>query len=660
MIKVAGRQELPIAESIMRRIHDEDPSYWPHGLSTDQFNGGLYLMQKAANSEPVGFVGWQNFDEGGRKVGYYAVGVLPAYRQQGFAKQAVSQVIREIGHSCDEVKAMVMKHNEPSKALARSLRIPVLEKIAGGAKQQILGSLLGGLGTAAFFDQTADPSRSVKSTGQPQTWDKERGLMGGLNFLLGALGGHRLSQGHISGLAPIALAPTKDLAIKGVGSLYKIDDAAEEAAKKFFVERALLENPTPGDDAPTWAEKVPTGVWAGAGALGAGGLGLLLYNAKRNADHRKEELAQAGGGRVKITLPTQEKGDSETEVDLPFEDMNFSRALKARLKRDTKRRLNAGTMARTRHRKPVEKSASMPARIASLVDELGMYKASAGPAQQTVPTPPQLGQNPAMRMQQQAATANSIQPSTDANPQIMQAQQAAAQAEQSAAAQAAQMEQQAQTAQMEQQRAFSEQMMKSDQEKEVLKLQLEKEKVLKELNAAKGKAEADAEAGEGTALQRLASSRIGRLQRRLGLGKSAYRDPQPSGFPSTDPGGPVIPGTPGTLDPRTGLPIGGRGVMDPATGLPTPQEPLYLRPHAVQRINKAPVGTTGIAPIGVYRHSYGPIGDTLYDFFRNKLMAPRPPKPSPISRSSMINNPDAMGMISQLYQSGGSLMGGAQ
>lgn len=126
-----------------------------------------------------------------------------------------------------------MRHNSPSKALARSLNIEVVEKCAN-AKTQALGSVLGALGTTAFFDQAADTKRPIGSTFQPWKWDKERTLMGGLNALLGAVGGHQIaSKNVLTGLGAIALAPTKDLAMKGVGTLYNVDNAATEAAKSF-------------------------------------------------------------------------------------------------------------------------------------------------------------------------------------------------------------------------------------------------------------------------------------------------------------------------------------------------------------------------------------------------------------------------------------------
>ncbi len=636
----------------MRRIHDEDPSYWPYGLASDQFNGGLYLVKRAADV-PVGFVGWQKMKEGGRDVGYYAIGILPEHRQQSFAKQAVARVLQEIGDQCDEVKALIMSHNAPSKALARSLSIPILEKLANekaasSGRTQALSSLLGAIGTTALFDQSADPSRTLESTFKPWQWDKERALMGGLNAILGGLGGNQLSKGEIGkGLGAIALAPTKDLALKGIDTLHHVDDAA----KKFA-------------DTPTVGGRLSPAVMAGAGGLGLGALALLTYSAKRKADHRDAVLEEQRKGRVRITLPTKAPGDNETEVELPFADLNLSAALRSRLGRDTRRRLYSETKQRTKRRQPanpesptdkeredlalmaeeaeLDKAASIAESLSDLVSEIAFYKSAASmppPAPQgAVPTPPQVGQNPAVRMNQQSqAVANSIQPSTDANPQIMEAEQAAMAAEQASSQQLAQMEQQAQQAQMQQQQQFQEELMRSEQEKEVLKLQLEKEKALQDLSAAQSKAQTDAGRGEGTEAQRLVSNRLSRLSKRV---KAATVTPARTLTPTKPAkGNPVAPGTPGTLSPSTGQKI--------------PEPPIYLKPHAADRVNDY-AGSAGMIPsVGVTRHSYGPLLDTVYDgLFRQRLLTPDAPPPAALSRSAMLNTPDKMGMISQLLSGG--------
>lgn len=683
MIKVAAASELPIVEGIMSRILHEDPSYWPHGLKTNQFNGGLYLVKESATADPVGFVGWQKFDEGEKKVGYYAVGILPAYRERGFAKSAVAQVIREVRDHCDDVKAMIMRHNSPSKALARSLNIEVIEKCAN-TKTQALASVLGALGTTAFFDQAADTKRPIGSTFQPWKWDKERTLMGGLNALLGAVGGHQIaSKNVLTGLGAIALAPTKDLAMKGVGTLYNVDNAATEAAKSFAHDRAKppAENPI---------KSIPKEVWLGAGGLGLGALGILLYKAKQNSDMEQKRLALDSAGTASVTLPTANPGDIETQIQMPVGNLQLSNTLLQRLGRDTRRRLRTETRARTKHRnekqpQPVEKSA---ASLVGLVAELTKYALGPAPAG-AVPVPPQLGQNPALRMQnQQQATANSITPPPAANPAVMQAEQKAMQAEQAAAQQQGQTEQAATQAQMEQEQRFQQELGKQQQEKEVLQLQLEKAKataalqkeqakatsaVQKEqakMTAAMGKAQADGAASasdsDNTMAGRLIGNRIDRLQKRVGQIKAAAQGntvvngrsyttgipPEPPEVASPPP--PMIgPPAPGRLqvngnDSYTTGTAGVPGSIDPETGRTVPKPFRHLAPESGQMLNNH-AGANALFPrLGLYRASYGALGDTMFDWMlKKRLTTPQPPRY--MRESDMVNSPDRMGIISQIY-----------
>jgi len=109
------------AKDIMSSIYQENPSHWPNGLSAEHFDGGLYLVRKSASQQPVGFVGWQERNDGMQKVGYYSVGILPKFRRVGFAKEAVTKLIAEKSATVDIVKALVEDSNKPSIGLARVL-----------------------------------------------------------------------------------------------------------------------------------------------------------------------------------------------------------------------------------------------------------------------------------------------------------------------------------------------------------------------------------------------------------------------------------------------------------------------------------------------------------------------------------------------------------
>lgn len=122
----ASREEV---QAIMDKVAAENPEYWPYGCSTDAGPGGeVYLVRDSLTKAAAGFVGWQEVPMHGRKVGSYYVGILPEYRGNGFAKEAVAKIIQKKASGVDEVRAFVMASNRPSKALAKSLGIPVTEK----------------------------------------------------------------------------------------------------------------------------------------------------------------------------------------------------------------------------------------------------------------------------------------------------------------------------------------------------------------------------------------------------------------------------------------------------------------------------------------------------------------------------------------------------
>jgi RimJ/RimL family protein N-acetyltransferase len=120
---MSAREE---ARSIMKKIYDEDPSYWPYGLDIPGHES-LYLIRDNMTKAAAGFVGWQEMVEDGKLVGSYSIGILPEYRNKGFAKEAVAKVLRIKSAAVDEVRAYVMKHNAPSHALADSLGVTIKE-----------------------------------------------------------------------------------------------------------------------------------------------------------------------------------------------------------------------------------------------------------------------------------------------------------------------------------------------------------------------------------------------------------------------------------------------------------------------------------------------------------------------------------------------------
>ena len=608
------------ADKILKRIYDENPSYWPHGLTRDHFDSGLYLVKQSNTQDPVGFVGWQRRREKGQNVGYYAIGILPEYRRQGFAKKAVAEIMRKKAATCDKVRAMIVETNQPSIALAESLGVD--KKLEKAAAAKSIGSILGALGTAVFADQAVDPDgRSMESSFKPWEWDKNRKLMGLLNAALGATGGYNIANKNtITGLTAMTLAPTKDLALKGLGTLHKVDSVADAAAKKLTEAGGdplnINVETTSGGGESSSGKGIPTGAWLGAGGLGLGALALAAYNSKKRRDIEEEKVKAEAMGRVRVTLPTKQDGDHETVVDIPLNEheMKLTQALKGRLGRDTRRRLYSETKARTRRRKPKETDDVMDkaAAIVSLVREIHdggpRYKRAMQlpqppqppkmPSGNSLPTPPAPGINPALQtpasqMQQQRTQVNSINSATTAgNPVVQKAEQAAQQARDEAGQQTAAIEQQKQKELAEQQQEASQRISQLQHDNQMKDLQLEKTKM--EAQIAEQKAQLAAQEQKSTALTGAFSGRLDRVGKKLG--KSASYEQ----------------GAPGQYDYNT----------------PFPKKegpPVFLAGTAADDINDSPEGVKAVRPLGLFRASYGKMGDWAFDTFAKRWMyAPRP------------------------------------
>lgn len=364
-VKQAAASDLVVTDRLLRQIHDENPSFWPHGLSRAHFDGGLYLLSKQAGMEPVGFVGWQERHEQGRRVGYYSIGILPEHRRKEYAKRAVQAVLTEKSAGVDEVRAMVASHNEPSKQLAHSLEgVTLLEKEAskGSVLKTLLSGAAGGTSTMLMQDNMMHPDEPMGT----QAFNlgengKSRNLINLVNFALGAAGGGAVYRGvrHASkAVDPLEFA--KGMGIAGAGATGMIagpiaKDALMDSHKAVAgIDRLSKDLPTALVNAKPDAFKIPNSLVTGGIALGAAGIGTAALISILKMKERRREAEAARGGRIRVTLPTKNPGDSETTIDLPTEGFDMSAALQGKLKRDTRQRLLLETRQRTRHRKPVD------------------------------------------------------------------------------------------------------------------------------------------------------------------------------------------------------------------------------------------------------------------------------------------------------------------
>lgn len=345
----------------MKQIYDEKPEFWPYGLSTRHFDGGLWLVKKAETEDPVGFVGWQLRREDGKNVGYYSVGILPEWRRHGLAKEAVTKLLAKQASNVDVVRALIDHRNQPSQALAAALHPPrplevklASEKQAGGRLNSILKALGTYVAPAAantvLWDQAFHPEQSVTDSMKPWQWDKQRAIMGGLNALLGATGGHliagggrEIAKGNMpggaaqvgTGIGTIVLSPTKDLVVQTLPVMGQTGSLIKDLQSRTNRPPSPLTNIDP---------KLLLGL-GGAGVLGLGALG---YAGLRTGNAMNRLAEKQRKGTIRVTLPTKAPGDAETQVEMPIEDVQLSENLYRSLGRDTRRRLRGESSERKR------------------------------------------------------------------------------------------------------------------------------------------------------------------------------------------------------------------------------------------------------------------------------------------------------------------------
>ena len=357
MFKIShAHQDRTTCENIMRQIYDEQPSFWPYGLSAQHFDGGLWLVKKSSDENPVGFVGWQLRKEAGQKVGYYSVGILPEWRRNGMAKEAVTKLLAKQAADVDVVRALIDHRNQPSRNLAKSLESPVPLQVKLAALPKWLlpaaASLTGGAVNSAFWDQYMDPSRKFSES---MPWnipnmDKGRGMTYALNTLIGMLGGAGIGIGGRmlktdpikgtalanAGLSGILLSPTKDL----VATSLQLPGKASEILD------VLKRNLNKPDPAPE--PKLDPRIIAALGGAGAVGLGGMALAGLRGSGALSNIAAKNRSGTVRVTLPTKKPGDTETQIEMPMEDVELSNNLYRALGRDTRRRLRSESTERKR------------------------------------------------------------------------------------------------------------------------------------------------------------------------------------------------------------------------------------------------------------------------------------------------------------------------
>lgn len=349
-INLEARRE---CENIMKRIYDEDPSYWPHGLDIAAHDGGVYMIREASTKKPIGFTGWQERMDGNTKVGFYSIGILPEYRNNGYAKQAVAKLISIKAANVDRVQALVMKHNKPSLALAESLHVPVIKAGSVKSANKIL-KLLGKVGLSPENMKTIGKGLGVATGMDALTYGRDKSFEEYINSpltvgrLTNALantifGGAALSPklDFIGRLSALGMIPAKDVYVSAIPAVPSITESLKnisENKSKSFAD--LLSDLSPTQKA----------LGIGAGAAGLLGSGYLAYKGIKSLNDLAAAQEQSNKGKIRVALPTKDPEDQETIIEMPIDDLEVSRAQFSKIQRDLRRRIRKETKERTAQR----------------------------------------------------------------------------------------------------------------------------------------------------------------------------------------------------------------------------------------------------------------------------------------------------------------------
>lgn len=322
-------RDLITTQGVMDKIYKEAPWKWPFGLSSQQHES-LYMVRSASTNEPVGFVGWQELKEEGKKVGYYSVGILPEFRKMGYAKQAVDNLIHLKKASVDFIKALIVEGNNESTALAKSLDInfELMNKKASALKKT-LTYLAYGLGTPAAMDVLQHPKDLENGTylDELRANPIPRATNGALNSILGAAAGRLHLGGENSlgkmipgsamkGLTAATTGPIiKDLALNSTGAVQKLPGLLGGIAEGSNNNANATQNLANATKDVANHSGMGAGSLAALTALAGGSLigGYALYKNYKSQDERAQK------GTVNIKLPTRDPNDNETSVQLPFD-----------------------------------------------------------------------------------------------------------------------------------------------------------------------------------------------------------------------------------------------------------------------------------------------------------------------------------------------------
>ncbi len=231
---------------------------------------------------------------------------------------------------------------------------PSLTKAAVSAKgirdaaKFVIPRMTTGLGTASIYDQIAYDLPKSKEDWKDVGSHKARWLNFLFNTGLGATGHHFMRQGGGQGAMGAGLitgAPIKDLALTAQGTMKKYEDLMK--AQKAGI--------TDQSSALVDQQASMSGRNKMIGAALAAGIPLAAIAALRSRTNKTTIKMPEDKGRVRLTLPTRNPNDVETQVEMPIDAAGLSNKALWGINRDIRRKMTNETKERTRHHRATKK-----------------------------------------------------------------------------------------------------------------------------------------------------------------------------------------------------------------------------------------------------------------------------------------------------------------
>jgi len=234
-----------------------------------------------------------------------------------------------------------------------------MDKAASGpkvplTKWQILSSLAGMVGNAGLWDYYVYGGKPLSEM------TAERALGLGIGGVTGGFMGKHLKDRQFAHAGGHFLATPAERLIT-LAAKNQSNQIANSGLEKSLLERQVN---SPSESRSTSIGdlvKNNPGTTALLAALGVGGLGYLGHRAVKALEKPQEiEInQQPSPGQLKITLPTRDPNDNETQVILPLDaasTVNLSKSLQDTIGRDARRKLRGGARERVRRRPPEPKA----------------------------------------------------------------------------------------------------------------------------------------------------------------------------------------------------------------------------------------------------------------------------------------------------------------